>query len=100
MKAIAAHFRHISKHGRVDIEGERGETIFQGHVTRDMALLTRHPLSGVDHLGRDGLAQATHAAGDQHHMFVVHGLAPSRCQIRSNTAAMPCPPPMHIVTSA
>lgn len=27
MKAIAAHFRYISKHGRLDIEDERGETL-------------------------------------------------------------------------
>ena len=27
MKAIAAHFRHISKNGRLDIEDERGETM-------------------------------------------------------------------------
>ncbi len=27
MKAIAAHFRYISKNGRIDIENERGETI-------------------------------------------------------------------------
>ncbi len=26
MKAIAAHFRYISKNGRLDIEDERGET--------------------------------------------------------------------------
>ena len=27
MKAIAAHFRYISKNGRLDIEDERGETM-------------------------------------------------------------------------
>ena len=27
MKAIAAHFRYISKNGRLDIEDERGETV-------------------------------------------------------------------------
>jgi hypothetical protein len=35
MKAIAAHFRYISKNGRLDIEDERGETCEARTVLHD-----------------------------------------------------------------
>ena len=34
MKAIAAHFRYISKNGRLDIEGERGEAMRGKDISR------------------------------------------------------------------
>ena len=37
MKAIAAHFRYISKHGRLDIEDERGETLRGKEALRELA---------------------------------------------------------------
>ncbi|MFG6458618.1 relaxase/mobilization nuclease domain-containing protein [Pelomonas nitida] len=37
MKAIAAHFRYISKNGRLDIEDDRGERIRGAHAVRDLA---------------------------------------------------------------
>ena len=37
MKAIAAHFRYISKHGRLDIEDERGETLRGKDTLHDLA---------------------------------------------------------------
>ena len=37
MKAIAAHFRYISKNGRLDIEDERGEKIRGKDVLRELA---------------------------------------------------------------
>src|SRR5690349_5629360 len=37
MRAIAAHFRYISKNGRLDIEDERGETMHGREVLRDLA---------------------------------------------------------------
>jgi len=37
MKAIAAHFRYISKNGRLDIEDERGETIRGKATLHDLA---------------------------------------------------------------
>ncbi len=37
MKAIAAHFRYISKNGRLDIEDDRGEHIRGAHAVRDLA---------------------------------------------------------------
>lgn len=37
MRAIAAHFRYISKNGRLDIEDDRGETIEGAHAVRDLA---------------------------------------------------------------
>lgn len=37
MRAIAAHFRYISKNGRLDIEDDRGETIKGAHAVRDLA---------------------------------------------------------------
>lgn len=37
MKAIAAHFRYISKNGRLDIEDQRGETMRGKDVLRDLA---------------------------------------------------------------
>jgi hypothetical protein len=37
MKAIAAHFRYISKNGRLDIEDERGETMRGKDTLYDLA---------------------------------------------------------------
>lgn len=37
MKAIAAHFRYISKNGRLDIEDDRGEIINGADAVRDLA---------------------------------------------------------------
>ena len=37
MKAIAAHFRYISKNGRLDIEDERGETMHGKDTLHDLA---------------------------------------------------------------
>jgi hypothetical protein len=37
MRAVAAHFRYISKNGRLDIEDDRGETIKGGRAVRDLA---------------------------------------------------------------
>ena len=37
MKAIAAHFRYISKNGRLDIEDERGETMRGKDALHDLA---------------------------------------------------------------
>jgi len=37
MKAIAAHFRYISKNGRLDIEDERGETMRGKDTLHDLA---------------------------------------------------------------
>lgn len=37
MRAIAAHFRYISKNGRLDIEDDRGEIISGAQAVRDMA---------------------------------------------------------------
>jgi hypothetical protein len=37
MKAIAAHFRYISKNGRLDIEDERGETMRGKDILYDLA---------------------------------------------------------------
>jgi hypothetical protein len=37
MKAIAAHFRYISKNGRLEIEDERGETMRGKDALRDLA---------------------------------------------------------------
>jgi hypothetical protein len=37
MKAIAAHFRYISKNGRLDIEDDRGEHISGARAVRDLA---------------------------------------------------------------
>ena len=37
MRAIAAHFRYISKNGRLDIEDDRGESIRGSHAVRDLA---------------------------------------------------------------
>lgn len=37
MKAIAAHFRYISKNGRLDIENERGEKMRGKEVLRELA---------------------------------------------------------------
>jgi hypothetical protein len=37
MKAIAAHFRYISKNGRLDIEDERGETMQGKDTLRELA---------------------------------------------------------------
>jgi hypothetical protein len=37
MRAIAAHFRYISKNGRLDIEDDRGEIIRGSHAVRDLA---------------------------------------------------------------
>ena len=37
MKAIAAHFRYISKNGRLEIEDQRGETIRGKDTLRDLA---------------------------------------------------------------
>jgi len=37
MKAIAAHFRYISKNGRLEIEDQRGETMRGRDILRDLA---------------------------------------------------------------
>ena len=37
MKAIAAHFRYISKNGRLDIEDERGDVSRGKEALRDLA---------------------------------------------------------------
>lgn len=37
MRAIAAHFRYISKNGRLNIEDDRGEIIKGHHAVRDLA---------------------------------------------------------------
>jgi hypothetical protein len=37
MKAIAAHFRYISKNGRLDIEDDRGEHLSGARAVRDLA---------------------------------------------------------------
>ncbi|MGM9484881.1 relaxase/mobilization nuclease domain-containing protein [Roseateles sp. NT4] len=36
MRAVAAHFRYISKNGRLGIEDDRGETIKGAHAVRDL----------------------------------------------------------------
>jgi hypothetical protein len=36
MKAIAAHFRYISKHGRLEFEDERGQTVRGQEAVRDL----------------------------------------------------------------
>jgi hypothetical protein len=37
MRAIAAHFRYISKNGRLEIDDDRGENIKGAHAVRDLA---------------------------------------------------------------
>jgi Relaxase/Mobilisation nuclease domain len=51
MKAIAAHFRYISKNGRLDIEDERGETLRGKDTLRDLADDWRFGGTLIDDIG-------------------------------------------------
>jgi hypothetical protein len=51
MKAIAAHFRYISKNGRLDIENERGETLRGKDSVRELAEDWRFGGSLIDEVG-------------------------------------------------
>jgi Relaxase/Mobilisation nuclease domain len=51
MKAIAAHFRYISKNGRLDIEDERGETIRGKDAVHELAYDWRLGGSLIDDVG-------------------------------------------------
>ncbi len=51
MKAIAAHFRYISKNGRLDIEDERGETMRGKQALHELAEDWRYGGSLIDDVG-------------------------------------------------
>jgi hypothetical protein len=51
MKAIAAHFRYISKNGRLDIEDERGETLRGKDTLQDLADDWRFGGTLIDDIG-------------------------------------------------
>src|SRR5258707_14642215 len=51
MKAIAAHFRYISKNGRLDIEDERGETVRGKEALHDLADDWRFGGTLIDDIG-------------------------------------------------
>lgn len=51
MQAIAAHFRYISKNGRLDIENDQGETIRGKSAVHDLADEWRHGGSLIDEFG-------------------------------------------------
>src|SRR5580765_4182441 len=51
MKAIAAHFRYISKNGRLDIEDERGETVRDNEALHDLADDWRFGGTLIDDIG-------------------------------------------------
>ncbi len=51
MKAIAAHFRYISKNGRLDIENERGEPLRGKDSVRELAEDWRYGGSLIDEVG-------------------------------------------------
>ena len=51
MKAIAAHFRYISKNGRLDIEDERGETMRGKDTLHDLADDWRFGGTLIDDIG-------------------------------------------------
>ena len=51
MKAIAAHFRYISKNGRLEIENERGEKLLGKEVLRELADDWRFGGSLIDEVG-------------------------------------------------
>ena len=51
MKAIAAHFRYISKNGRLDIEDERGETLRGKDTLHDLADDWRFGGTLIDDIG-------------------------------------------------
>ena len=51
MKAIAAHFRYISKNGRLDIEDERGETLRGKDALHDLADDWRFGGTLIDDIG-------------------------------------------------
>jgi hypothetical protein len=51
MKAIAAHFRYISKNGRLDIEDERGETMRGKDALHDLADDWRFGGTLIDDIG-------------------------------------------------
>jgi Relaxase/Mobilisation nuclease domain len=54
MKAIAAHFRYISKNGRLDIEDERGETLRGKDSLLDIADDWRFGGSFIDEIAEPG----------------------------------------------
>jgi Relaxase/Mobilisation nuclease domain len=54
MKAIAAHFRYISKNGRLDIEDERGETLRGKDSLQDIAEDWRFGGSYIDDFAEPG----------------------------------------------
>ncbi len=51
MQAIAAHFRYISKNGRLDMEDERGETIRGGDAVHELTEDWRFGGSLIDEVG-------------------------------------------------
>ncbi len=51
MNAIAAHFRYISKNGRLDVEDERGETLRGKHTLPDLADDWRFGGTLIDDIG-------------------------------------------------
>ncbi len=51
MRAIAAHFRYISKNGRLDIEDERGETMRGKDAAHELAEDWRFGGSLIDDVG-------------------------------------------------
>jgi hypothetical protein len=51
MKAIAAHFRYISKNGRLDIEDDRGETVRGKEALHDLADDWRFGGTLIDDIG-------------------------------------------------
>ena len=54
MKAIAAHFRYISKNGRLDIEDERGETMRGKDTLYDLAEDWRFGGTLIDDIAEPG----------------------------------------------
>jgi hypothetical protein len=54
MRAIAAHFRYISKNGRLDIEDERGETIRGKDVVHELSEDWRLGGSLIDNVAEPG----------------------------------------------
>ena len=54
MKAIAAHFRYISKNGRLDIEDERGETMRGKDALPELADDWRFGGTLIDDIGEPG----------------------------------------------
>jgi hypothetical protein len=83
MKAIAAHFRYISKNGRLDIEDDRGDTSRGKSALHGLADDWRYGGTFIDDTGRP-------ARGLQHHA-VDADVAPIRWRCNARRASSPRP---------